>query len=100
MPIPMIKTPNALDEVVAASVQAQREKLMRRVRIQRILMRIVFGLSTCEALFALAAYLSGDYAAARFCALTSCVVFAFAYSAQISARKRALDALRATADPN
>jgi len=43
MPIPMIKTPNALDEVVAASVQAQREKLMRRVRIQRILMRIVFG---------------------------------------------------------
>jgi hypothetical protein len=94
MPIPLIETPDALDAAIAASLQARREKLVRGVRNQGILMRVILGLSGCEAVFALAAYLNGDYAAARFCALTGCIVFAFAYIAQIAARKKAVDALR------
>jgi hypothetical protein len=86
--------PDKLDAAIAASLQAQREKLMRRVRIQKILVRVILGLSGCEALFALAAYLNGDYAAARFCAVTGCIVLAFAYIAQIAARQKAVDALR------
>jgi len=61
MPIPSIETPDALDAAIAASLQSQREKLLRRVRNQRIRMLIALGLSGCIALFALAAYLIGDY---------------------------------------
>jgi hypothetical protein len=94
MPSPFTDLPDAFVAATTASLQAQREKLMRRVRNQRILMRIILGLSGCEALFALAAYLNGDYAVARFCAVTSCIVFAFAYIAGTAARKKAVDALR------
>jgi uncharacterized membrane protein len=87
-------TPDILDTLTAASLQSRREKLTRRLRIQKILVHIVFGLSACEALFALAAYLNGDYSAARFCAVTGCIVFAFAYIAQVAARTKAVDALR------
>jgi hypothetical protein len=99
MTIPLIETPDALDAATAASLQNRREKLMRRVRNQRMLMRIILGLSGCEALFALAAYLNGDYAAARFCAVTGCIVFAFAYIAQTAARKKTADALREMDQP-
>jgi hypothetical protein len=63
-------------------------------------MRIALGLSGCVALFALAAYLIGDYAAARFCAVTACAAFAFTYIAGIAARKKALDAWRKTEHPS
>jgi hypothetical protein len=99
MPIPLIETPDALDAATAASLQARREKLARRVRNQRIRMRIALALSGCVALFALAAYRIGDYAAARFCAFTGCIVFAFAYVVGVAARKRAADALRAMDRP-
>jgi hypothetical protein len=99
MPRQMVETPQALDAALAVILQFRREKLLRRVRSHRILMRIILGLSGCEALFALAAYLNGDYAAARFCALTGCMVFAFASIAQIAARKKVVDALRAMDPP-
>jgi hypothetical protein len=94
MPSPVTELPDEFVAATAASLQARREKLTRRVRIQRILVRVILGLSGCEALFALAAYLNSDYTAARFCAVTGCIVFAFAYIAQIAARKKAVDALR------
>jgi hypothetical protein len=99
MPIPLIETPDALDAATAASLRARREKLLRRMRNQRILMRVMLGLSGCEVLFALAAYLNGDYAVARFCAVTGCIVLAFAYIAGTSARKKAVDALREADHP-
>jgi hypothetical protein len=99
MPSPLTDLPDAFVAATTASHQARREKLIRRVRIQRILMRIVLGLSGCEALFALAAYLNGEYAVARFCAVTGCIVFAFAYIAGTAARKKGIDALREADQP-
>jgi hypothetical protein len=93
MPSPLTETPNALDAAIAASLQTRREKLLRAVRNQIIRMRIALGLTGCIALFALAAYLIGDYAAARGCAMTACVVFAFTCISGAAARKKALDAL-------
>jgi hypothetical protein len=99
MPIPLIETPGALDAATAASLRARREKLVRRVRNQRIRMRIALGLSGCVALFALVAYLIGDYAAARGCAMTACIVFAFTCIAGAAARKKVVEALRETDQP-
>jgi hypothetical protein len=90
MPGTSTDIPNALDTATASCRQA------RRVRNQRIRTRIALGLSGCIALFALAAYLIGDYAAARFCATTACVLFAFVYIAGAAAREKAVDALRET----
>jgi hypothetical protein len=67
---------------------------VRRVRNQKIRMAIALGLSGCIALFALAAHLIGDHAAARFCAMNACIVFAFTCIAGAAARKRAVEALR------
>jgi hypothetical protein len=94
MPEQLTNTPQELDAALAVSLQARREKLLRRARIQRIRTYIAFGLSGCIAVFALAAYLIGDYAAARFCAMTACVTLAFTYFAGISARKNAAESLR------
>jgi hypothetical protein len=94
MPTSLIDALDALDAATAASLQARREKLARGVRNQRIRTRIALGLSGCVALCALAAYLIGDYAAARGCGMTACVVFAFTCIAGAAARKKAVDALR------
>jgi hypothetical protein len=99
MPNPSADSPDQFVLATAASVQARREKLVRRVRNQRIRMFIALGLSGCVALFALAAYLIGDYAAARFCAMTACVVFGFTCITGLAARKRAVDALREAEQP-
>lgn len=94
MPSPLTDTSEALDAATTASLQARGENLVRRVRNQRIRMFIALGLSGCVALFALAAYLIGDYAAARFCATSACIVIAFTITTGAAARKRAVDALR------
>jgi hypothetical protein len=91
---PSQDTPDILDTLIAASLQSHREKLLRRVRNQKIRMRIALGLSGSIALFALAAYLIGDYAAARFCAMNACIVFAFTCIVAGAARKNAANALR------
>jgi hypothetical protein len=93
--MPLIETPDALDAAIAASLQARREKAVRRVRNQRIRMWIALGLSGCIALIALTAFM-GDSAAARFCAMTACVSFAFTIITGAADRKRAVDALRET----
>ena len=98
MPRQSMDTPQALDSAIAASLQTHRELLLRRVRNQKIRMFIALGLSGCVAFIAFAAYLIGDYAAARFCALTACVSFAFTIVTGAAARKRAVDALQ-EADP-
>jgi hypothetical protein len=98
--MPGARTPDMLDVAIAASQQAHRENLVRRVRNQKIRMLIALGLSGCVALFALAAHLIGDHAAVRFCAMTACVTFAFTIVAGAAARKRALDALREVDKPN
>jgi hypothetical protein len=94
--MPSQDTPDMLDQLIAASLQSRREKLLRRVRNQRIRMRIALGLSVSVALLALAAYLIGDHAAARGCAMTACISFAFTCISGAAARKRAVDALRET----
>lgn len=91
-------SPDLPDQFVAAttaSLHAQREKLVRRVRNQRIRMFIALGLSGCVAVFALAAYQIGDHAAARGLTTMACIVFAFTCIAGGAARKRAVGALRA-----
>jgi hypothetical protein len=88
MPMQPVDTPELLDAALAVSLQTRREKLVRAVRNQRILMRVAFGLSGCIAIFALAAYLIGDYAAARGCAKAACVTFALTYFAGMAARKK------------
>jgi hypothetical protein len=95
----LIEILDGLDAAIAASLQARREKAVRRVRNQRIRMGIALGLSGCIALFALAAYLIGDYAATRFCAMSACIVFAFTIITGAAARKRAVDALREADQP-
>jgi hypothetical protein len=99
MPSPVTDLPDEFVAATMASLQAHRDKLIRRVRTQNILVRVIFGLTGCEALFALASYLNGDFAAARFCAAAGCIVFAFAYIAQTAARLKALEALRAIDRP-
>jgi protein-S-isoprenylcysteine O-methyltransferase Ste14 len=99
MPNPVTNLHDEFVAITTATVKARREKLTRRVRIHRILIRVILGLAVCEALFALAAYLNHDYAVARFCAVTGCIVFTFAYIAQTAARKKAVDALRETDEP-
>jgi hypothetical protein len=90
---PLTDIPVAMDAAIAASLQIRREKLVRRARNQRIRARIALGLSGCIALFALAAYLIGDYAAARSCTIMACAVLALTFIAGAATRKRAVDAL-------
>jgi hypothetical protein len=99
MPIPLIDAVDLLDAATVASLQSRREKLVRRVRNQKTRLLIALGLSGCVALFALAAYLIGDHAAARSLAMTAYLVFTFTCIAGLAARKRALDALREADQP-
>jgi uncharacterized membrane protein YbhN (UPF0104 family) len=92
-------TPAALDAAIAASLQSRREKAVRRLRNQKIRLLIALGLSVCVALFALAAYLIGDHAAARPLAMTAYLVFGFTCVTGLAARKRAADALREADQP-
>ena len=97
--MPSQDTFDVLDTLIATSLQSRREKLVRRVRNQTIRLLIALGLSGCVALFALAAYLIGDHAAARPLAMTAYLVFTFTCIAGLAARKRALDALREADQP-
>lgn len=85
--------PDMLDVAIAAGQQARREKLVRRLRNQRIRTYIALGLSACVALLAVAAYLIHDHAAARSLGVTAYLVFTFTCITGLAARKRAADAL-------
>jgi hypothetical protein len=99
MPDSLIGSSNVLDAAINASRQARRQNLARRLRNQKIRTRIVLGQTGCIGLFAIAASLIGDYAAARFCAMMSCIVLAFSLVAGAAARKKTADALRETDRP-
>ncbi len=90
----MANAPQEMDAALAASLKTRRERLQRAVRLQRIRMRISMGLSALIAIFALMAYLIGDLAAAKLCALIAVVTFVFAYVVGTAARKHAAEALR------
>ena len=99
MPSPSTEMLDTLDVAIAASLQAHRETLLRRVRNQKIRMLIALGLSACVALLAVAAYLTHNHAAARSLAMTAYLVFTFTCITGLAARKRALDALREADQP-
>ena len=100
MPIPLIDAVDLLDAATAASLQSRREKLVRRVRNQKIRLLIALGLSGCVALFALAAYRIHDHAAIRSLAVTAYLVFTLTCITGLAARKRAADALQEADKPN
>jgi hypothetical protein len=96
--MPSQHTPDKLDALIAASLQSRREKLQRRAQNQKTRMLIALALSGCVALFALAAHLIGDHAAARSLAMTA-YLFGFTCVTGLAARKRAVDALREADHP-
>jgi hypothetical protein len=97
--MPTQDIPDILDTLIAASLQSRREKMQRRVCNQRIRMLTALGFSGCVALFALAASLIHDHAAARSLAMTGYLVFGFTCVTGLAARKRAVDALREADQP-
>jgi hypothetical protein len=100
MPSPLIDPPEALDAAIAAGRHAQRERLVRAVRNQRIRSRVAFGLSGCVAIFALVAFLfAKDDEAAAILGIMACVTFGFSYVAGKSGGKKAEDALRKIDQP-
>ena len=56
MSSPLIDTPQALDEAIAASRQSRREKLVRATRNQRIRTQVAFALAACIFLLAFVAF--------------------------------------------
>ena len=50
MPNPVTDLPDEFVAASAASLPSRRQKLTRRLRTQKMLVHIVFGLSACEAL--------------------------------------------------
>jgi len=91
---PLIDTPQALDEAIAASRTTRREKLERAVRNQSIRTRVAYVLAGCIALFALVAFAAGDRAAATFITAIACTTIIFTFIAGEASRKKAVDALR------
>lgn len=86
--------PDEFAEATAGSRLARQEKVRKRIRNQKIRMRTALGLSACVVLAAVAAYLIGDYAAARLCAMTACLLLALTLIAGAAARKNVANALR------
>jgi|HubBroStandDraft_2_1064218.scaffolds.fasta_scaffold57464_2 hypothetical protein len=88
MPTEPTATPEALDALIAASLQSRRETLLRNARRQRIATRVGFGGSACVALLALAAYFfAGDRDAAVLCASIAFVTFITSFVAWKAGRK-------------
>jgi hypothetical protein len=70
IPTQSIDTPEALDTLIAASLQSRRDKLVRAARNQSIRTRFGYGCSGCIALLALAAiFLAHDPEAAAILAM-------------------------------
>jgi hypothetical protein len=94
MPSPLDHATQALDDAIAASRQTRRRKLLRAARNQRIRTGVVFGLTACMALIALAALVTGDREASIIIGLMTCWTFALALFAWKIGRKNALQSLR------
>jgi hypothetical protein len=97
MPVsePLIDTPRALDEAIAASRGLRRDRLERAIRSHGLRAGLVFGMSGCIGLCApVALFVAHDRAAAAVIALMAVSTFAFAYVAWRFGRNKALDELQ------
>jgi Na+/H+ antiporter NhaD/arsenite permease-like protein len=93
-------TPEALDALIAASLQSRREALLRSARRQRIATKMAFGGSACVALLALTAYIAGEPSAAVLCAFIALVTFSFACVVWKASRKTTADSFRKMKEPS
>ncbi len=90
-----INAPQALDAAIAAGREAQREKLLRTVRNQRIRIGVALAMSGCVAIGASAAFfLAGDREAAAVIAMMAFMCAIFAIISGRAGRKKVLDSLR------
>jgi len=89
MPTQPAATPEALDALIAASLQSRREALMRSARRQRIATRVAFSCSGCITLLALAAFfLARDPDAGAILTTMALVTLTFAYLAGKANQKK------------
>jgi hypothetical protein len=94
MPTQSTVTPEALDALIAASLQSRREALLRSARRQRIATRVAFGLSGLIALGVPAALLAGDDNAAVLVASIALITFIVTFVVWKNGRNRTADSLR------
>jgi len=88
-------SPEALDTLIAASLQSRRDKLVRAIRNQRIRTRFGFACSASIALLSLAAiFFAHDNEAATILAIMACLTFGFAYFVGKASQKKLADSLR------
>jgi hypothetical protein len=88
-------TPEALDALIAASHQSQRDRLLRAARSQRIRTRLAYCCSGCVALLALTAlFFAHDNEAAATLSLIACGTCGFTYFAGKAIQKKLADSLR------
>jgi len=93
---PLIDTPQALDAAIAASLEVRRDRLARKLRTQTLRVGVVFGMTGCMALGALAAlFVVHDSEVAAVIAMMTLMTFGFTYVAWKYGRGRLLDDLRA-----
>jgi hypothetical protein len=88
------ETPDILDALIAASLKAGVENLVRDARRQRILSRVALGGAALVVLGVPAALLAGDRLAASIIAVIACVTLGFTYLAGNAGRRKALESLR------
>jgi hypothetical protein len=88
------ETPDILDALIAASLKARVENLVRAARRQRMLSRVALSGAVLVVLGVPAALLAGDRLAATIIALIASLALGFAYLAGKAGRKKALESLR------
>lgn len=88
------ETPDILDALIAASVKAGVQNLVRTARRQRILSRVALGGAALVVLGVPAALLAGNRLAASIIAIIASVTLGFTYLAGKAGRKKALESFR------
>jgi fatty acid desaturase len=95
MSSPLINTPQALDEAIAASRQSRREKLVRAIRNQRIRTRVAFALAAFVFLLAFVAFfVAHDLRAAMLLLMIGTVTSVTTAAAGNAGRKKSLNLLQ------
>jgi len=90
-----VNTPEALDALIVASLQARRDTWLRGARRQKMRTLFAYGCSGCIALFALAAFfLARDPDAGATLVTMALVTLTFSYLAGIASQKKLADSLR------
>ena len=95
MSSPLIDTPQALDEAIAASRQSRREKVVRAIRNQRIRTQVAFALAACIFLSALVAFFAArDSRAATLLFVIATITSFTTAPAGNAGRKKSLNSLQ------